>query len=156
MGIVNVSFSYQIVNILKTHPNLSEIREEFPEMRIPEILEEPNTYWPPDIFVTEEEFWKLVNYGLKPEAQSIKGMVKSPLPPQMTNGDPPPSGASIYNISVPNASLQSVQTLTYLEDACTDSVQAFLNRGWRIVAVCPPNDCRRPTYILGHFDLSAT
>jgi hypothetical protein len=36
-----------------------------------------------------------------------------------------------------------------LDDACTDNLQAHLNEGWRIIAVCPPDAKRRPDYILG-------
>lgn len=59
--------------------------------------------------------------------------------------------ATTIQITVPGGvALTSLTSLTYLEDACTDHVQQCLNEGWRIVAVCPPNDSRRPTYILGH------
>ena len=58
----------------------------------------------------------------------------------------------ITNISIPSSGLFAVQTVHWLEDACTETLQEYLNDGWRIVAVCPPNDTRRPTYILGHAD----
>lgn len=34
-------------------------------------------------------------------------------------------------------------------DCCTDSLQARLNEGWRILAICPQPDQRRPDYVLG-------
>ena len=55
----------------------------------------------------------------------------------------------IYQVSVPNVGLLQVDLVEALEDACTNDLQDKLNAGWRILAVCPPNDSRRPTYILG-------
>lgn len=60
------------------------------------------------------------------------------------------SQPQINNISVSGTSLLSIRSLTWIEDACTNEVQGYLDKGWKIVAVCPPNDSRRPTYILGH------
>lgn len=58
----------------------------------------------------------------------------------------------IYQISVPNVGLMQVQLVEVLEDCCTNELQGWLDKGWRILAVCPPNDTRRPTYIVGHTD----
>lgn len=80
----------------------------------------------------------------------VRGLYQEhPLTPML-----PPSDASvqIVNLAIPNAALFSVQSLRVLENECTEAVQSALDKGWRIVAVCPPNDTRRPTYILGHFD----
>lgn len=55
-----------------------------------------------------------------------------------------------YQISVANIGLMAVQLVEVLEDCCTDNLQNYLDRGWRILAVCPPNDTRRPSYIVGH------
>ncbi len=38
------------------------------------------------------------------------------------------------------------------EDCCTDALQAELNNGWRIIAVCVQPDQRRPDYILGRYN----
>jgi hypothetical protein len=59
-------------------------------------------------------------------------------------------GPTIINVSVSNVGLYDVQSVMYEENCCTDALQVFLNEGWRLLAVCPPNDARRPTYILGH------
>jgi hypothetical protein len=59
-------------------------------------------------------------------------------------------GPTIVNVSVSNVGLYDVQSVIYEEDCCTDLLQSILNEGWRLLAVCPPNDARRPTYILGH------
>lgn len=59
-------------------------------------------------------------------------------------------GPTIINVSVAGAGLHAVQSVHYEEDCCTMHLQSLLDLGWRILAVCPPNDARRPTYILGH------
>lgn len=50
---------------------------------------------------------------------------------------------------VPDLTLLTYDEVTYVDDACTDAVQQLLDKGWRILAVCPPNAQRRPDYILG-------
>lgn len=55
-------------------------------------------------------------------------------------------------IAIPDLGLMTIQTVTVLDDCCTDRLQEFLNEGWRILAVCPPNAKRRPDYVLGRSD----
>lgn len=62
------------------------------------------------------------------------------------------SNASAVHIAIPDFCLLQIQTVTVIEDACTDALQSYLDDGWRILAVCPPNAARRPDYILGHKD----
>lgn len=52
-------------------------------------------------------------------------------------------------VAIPNLLLFSVTEVTYLEDCCTDELQRHLDDDWRILAVCPAENSRRPTYILG-------
>jgi hypothetical protein len=52
-------------------------------------------------------------------------------------------------IAVADVGLMHVRQVTWLEDCCTEELQAQLDAGWRILAVCPPNARRRPDYILG-------
>ena len=57
-----------------------------------------------------------------------------------------------YNakVAVPvNTWLNNVNEMRLLEDCCTDALQDVLNDGWRMIAVCPQPDQRRPDYILG-------
>lgn len=54
-----------------------------------------------------------------------------------------------FQISVANVGLLAIDHVSVLEDCCTDALQDELKKGWRIIAVCPPNDKRRPTYIIG-------
>ena len=59
---------------------------------------------------------------------------------------------TIFQVSIPGIGLLQIQCVDYLKDCCTDELQRWLDRGWRILAVCPPNDTRRPSYVMGHVD----
>lgn len=59
---------------------------------------------------------------------------------------------TIFQVSVANVGLMQIRCAEQLEDCCTDELNRYLDRGWRILAVCPANDTRRPTYIVGHID----
>lgn len=63
---------------------------------------------------------------------------------------------STYNskceVHMPGHSLSMYNDMMLKEDCCTDEIQSTLNSGWRIVAVCPQPDQRRPDYILGRFN----
>ncbi len=52
-------------------------------------------------------------------------------------------------IHIPDMVLMSINEVTWLDDCCTETVQVELDKGWRILAICPPNAQRRPDYILG-------
>lgn len=58
---------------------------------------------------------------------------------------------SIIQMHVPNFALLTFNQVEVEEDCCTDQLQSRLNEGWRILAVCPPLDQRRPAYILGRY-----
>lgn len=58
-------------------------------------------------------------------------------------------GKHVVSIHVANIGLLAIREVTNLDDACTDMLQDYLNKGWSILAVCPPNGQRRPDYILG-------
>lgn len=58
-------------------------------------------------------------------------------------------GEACVQIAVPDLGLLSIEKVYLLENACTDTLQDYLEQGWRIIAVCPPNSQRRPDYILG-------
>lgn len=53
------------------------------------------------------------------------------------------------NVSVPGNGLLEIDEVTYRTDYCSDMLANDLIEGWRIVAVCPQPDQRRPDYILG-------
>lgn len=60
-----------------------------------------------------------------------------------------PQGTVNINIAIPNVGLMAINELLLVEDACTNMLQSYLDEGWRILAICPPNGVRRPDYILG-------
>lgn len=53
------------------------------------------------------------------------------------------------HVHVPNVGMLAMDEVQLLADACTDQLQRELSDGWRILCVCPPNNARRPDYILG-------
>lgn len=55
-------------------------------------------------------------------------------------------------VHMPGHSLAMFNAVMLLSDACTDALQDNLNQGWRILAVCPQPDQRRPDYILGRYE----
>jgi len=58
------------------------------------------------------------------------------------------------DVHMPGNLLMSFNETLLIEDSCTDVLQDSLNNGWRVVAVCPQPDQRRPDYILGRYNPS--
>jgi hypothetical protein len=52
-------------------------------------------------------------------------------------------------VHISDLGLLNVKEVDVLYDPCTDELQTWLNEGWRILAICPQPDKRRPDYILG-------
>lgn len=53
------------------------------------------------------------------------------------------------NVHVPGLGLLLLDEIMLVDDACTDEIQDHLNNRWRIIAVCPQPNQRRPDYVLG-------
>ncbi len=53
------------------------------------------------------------------------------------------------NVHVPGLGLMLITEVEVRTDYCTENLQKDLENGWRILAVCPQPDQRRPDYILG-------
>lgn len=53
------------------------------------------------------------------------------------------------HVHVPGFTLLGMTEVDWLEDSCTQVLQDRLDAGWRILAVCPQPDQRRPDYVLG-------
>ena len=53
----------------------------------------------------------------------------------------------------PGAWLGNVNRTILVGDSCTDALQGYLDEGWRILAIQPQPDQRRPDYILGRYDM---
>lgn len=52
-------------------------------------------------------------------------------------------------VHVPGLGLLNVNETKVVEDYCTHALQNELDDGWRILAICPQPDQRRPDYVLG-------
>jgi hypothetical protein len=60
----------------------------------------------------------------------------------------------VCNVHIGNIGLLHINQVAYANDKCTEELQELLNEGWRIIAVCPQPDQRRPDYILGRYNPS--
>lgn len=56
------------------------------------------------------------------------------------------------NVHVPGNALLDINEVHYETDLCTDTVADHLSDGWKILAVCPQPDQRRPDYVFGKHD----
>lgn len=52
-------------------------------------------------------------------------------------------------VHMPGNSLLEISNVIVVENACTEAIDQKLQDGWRILAVCPQPDQRRPDYIMG-------
>jgi len=53
------------------------------------------------------------------------------------------------DVHISNLGLLSINQLGFATDKCTEELQVLVNEGWRILAICPQPDQRRPDYVLG-------
>lgn len=65
-----------------------------------------------------------------------------------------PKGPDTYvnkkvDVHVPGSALLAIEEVAIHEDLCTDTLQTFLDDGYRILAILPQPDQRRPDYVLG-------
>lgn len=108
-------------------------------------------YWSFDEIITVEGLAALTDMGLRVNVRRVKGMFSdvASLQPSEILAIAQKSRSEVH-VHVPGGvALTSITQVEYMEDACTNALQDKLNEGWRIIAVCPANDTRRPTYILG-------
>lgn len=56
------------------------------------------------------------------------------------------------NVHVSNNMLLHFNRTKVEYDCCTDNLNKQLQNGWRIIAVCPQPDQRRPDYVLGRYE----
>lgn len=66
--------------------------------------------------------------------------------------DSAPNFNEKVEVHVPGNLLMTFNQSMLLSDSCTDALQDQLNAGWRVIAVCPQPDQRRPDYILGRYN----
>lgn len=119
-----------------------EVNSEF-RGYLPQDPSEFKSFWVRDAVMDSMEVEAWENAGFEVTMKRVRGLYKkhptadSPIPPTM------------LQVAVPGLGLLQVNKVHLMEDACTDALQEMLEDGWRILAVCPANDTRRPTYILG-------
>lgn len=53
------------------------------------------------------------------------------------------------DVHTPGNVLLAVNEVDYFLNYCTEELQERLDEGWRILAICPQRDQRRPDYIMG-------
>ncbi len=104
--------------------------------------------------VSQVEMQWLLGLGLPLEVKRLRGQLVLEEHARADPGQPPGSTLTQY-ICNGGVGLLEIKRVHYEENACTDRIQKFLDAGWRLLSVCPPNDARRPTYILGHHDPDA-
>jgi hypothetical protein len=56
---------------------------------------------------------------------------------------------NVMQVHIPNEYLYRINEVEVLDDCCTDRLREYLDDGWRIICVCPPNSQRRPDYVIG-------
>ena len=120
--------------------------------QIPELFElfdvkkaKSDYHWFQEMLIDGEEAQAWSDAGIELQFKRIKGL----------GSTSPDIHQTIYQISVANVGLMQIERVEVLEDCCTDELQRWLDKKWRILAVCPPNDARRPSYIMGHFEKDA-
>lgn len=67
------------------------------------------------------------------------------------------TGSNLFNqklnIHQPNMPLFTYNQFQVLTDFCTEKLQnEYINQGWRVVAICPQPDQRRPDYIIARYE----
>lgn len=144
------TLDYSSRTLLKEKVNKQDyeaIRSRIPALEMPPYEDRESWSGYGEMILDGEEMEFLTQRGLKLEVRRLKGVVQEH--PKAVMGQPFPNLAII---SVPNIALFEVRHVTWLENACTQELQRHLDQGWRILCVCPPNDQRRPDYILGRME----
>lgn len=95
-----------------------------------------------EVLVETGELPLLRKAGITHVVKEIKGTYA-------TEGKDSAGNTYITKLVLPGLGLLEIDEVTWMEDACTEDLQKNLDQGWRILAVCPPNGTRRPTYIIG-------
>lgn len=104
-----------------------------------------DTFWIHNKFIVDQDdLEKLCVFGLSVTLSKVRGL-KYPI----GEYDRPSLDLSFLG-STSGIGLMQIQSITWRENSCTEDIQDGLDHGWKILGICPPNDARRPTYIMGH------
>lgn len=141
MSLAIISLNYDWSNKLSLQ-TLTLIRNKFPQFF--EESGKPKDYWSvKDEIVDVEELEFLVRHEVAITLKRFKSLYSpNSLIPSLQEA------GVVNHIHLPNFSLSSFTEVDVLENCCTGELQRSLNNGWRIIAVCPPYDKRRPDYII--------
>lgn len=72
-------------------------------------------------------------------AEAWEALQPRPVPPVNTK----------INVAIGGLGLLAINDVKVEYDLCTDVLGQLLKKGWRILAICPQPDQRRPDYVLG-------
>lgn len=132
--------------LIKLSPEeYNQARKElfFLSIELPEEQEKLANYWGGESIVDEAAMAIIGKYDLNARFKRVKGLLYNH-PTQQKE-----TIQHITQIHIANLGLFAIERLLLLEDACTNEVNEMIGGDWKIIAVIPANDARRPTFILG-------
>ena len=146
--LARIELTYNARDAMKAWPESQYecFRTKLKQFKLPEKQEDLTSWYERDGFADDHEMLFITASGLTFEVSKIAGVRNLDAPDAIHN--------VVYQISVANIGLMQITAVEVHDDMCTDMLQEALDDGWRILAVCPPNDARRPAYVLGHTDRS--
>lgn len=128
------------------YPQITYVYHEIPLMVTSDYLAELMTWDRFDVKVNKEAF-------IPGFMQALAAVTdKRPHRFHWEEGPFHPDFNPRVEVHTPGNALSLFNDIMLAEDCCTDALQNSLNEGWRIIAVCPQPDARRPDYILGRFN----
>jgi hypothetical protein len=141
VAIIELEYNWQD-HVIKEH-DIEKVRARFPWLFVEKDDEvKPRSSWDvADRVSDSEEMQDLSEHGVIFKVKRFKGVVP------WGNRQDFPKNASVQ-LHLPNYVLTSFNKVIVEEDCCTDNLQKRLDEGWRIIAVCPPLNARRPDYVL--------
>lgn len=115
----------------------------FLSVELPEEQQKLSDYWGGETIVDEAGISIICKYHPDAKFKRVKGLLYNH-PAQQKE-----TIQQVTQIHVANLGLFAIERLLLLEDACTNEINEMISGDWKIIAVIPANDARRPTYILG-------
>lgn len=142
--LAEIELSYNEWHAIQKLPpeKYAELRAALPRLEFPE---DQTAYWHHAPIVADaDDLAALERAGVKAILSRVRGL-RYPEHPAV-------SQAATTLIATTGVGLFQVTRVEVREDYCTEELQRDLDDGWRVIAVCPPNDARRPTYVLGRVE----
>lgn len=127
----------------------SLLRKAFPDLN----EEQKENYRDIEAAVDLEEF---LAFDIEPSNVEIKPVARLSLPEdkfqdlrKAKTAKEISSAVTTVNVTLPGYELPLYTHVDWREDCCTQEIQDLLKDGWRILAILPQPNQRRPDYILG-------